>query len=152
MSNKDWYSTSGRLIDAIPEELQGNNELQFVYRLDLKDGGYYYGKKKCYMRATSPRKADGTEREHHICWNRSRTHERYLYEKWKNYEGSNYHPFTSEIKQKVILYWCKTSRSATLLEAKLILQHFGDPLCRNENILGKFYHRDYHQDNFVEAT
>jgi hypothetical protein len=62
-----------------------------------------------------------------------------------SYEGSHEIPEGLEICRKEILYQCSSQKTATFLEAALLFYFdaLANPGILNDNILGKFFPKDY---------
>lgn len=126
----DWSNETGQ------EDLSGNQG--FIYRLDYESGHYYYGKKDFVKDVKTPLGKKEMERRIDA---RTKTYKRVLRESdWRKYEGS--HDSTGyTLVKKTILRVCKTKRELTFREAELLFKRdvLFDPMCLNQNILGKFF-------------
>ena len=118
-------------LEQVPEGAIG-----FIYLMTNVDGHFYIGKKSLYSTVTRP-PLKGTRAKRKI------TKE----SKWLDYKSSNkvvkdWEDY--EIVNKTIINWAYTKKHLTYLECHALfsLNVLRNPMCMNDNILGKFFSTD----------
>lgn len=116
-------------LQDIPEGAVG-----FVYLIiDIPTTQYYIGKKALYSYRTLP-PLKGYKRKRNVVKESN----------WLTYQSSNdtVKSFVSPYKE--ILRWCYSKKELTFreIEAIIMFQGLEDPMCLNDNILGKFFPGD----------
>jgi hypothetical protein len=104
----------------------------FIYKITLKNGQYYIGKKACFnLKKTIGEGQNG----------RKKTILTKVKSNWEVYNGSSELFKKSDIARKDILEFCKTKRSLTYKEVKwmFVFNVLESDLYLNQNILGKFF-------------
>ena len=156
----DWVDTNGKVITELPDNCFG-----FVYKIEYKDGTYYYGKKQVRFKKTLPMLSNGSRRPNsklitkripytkEELENKPKSFKRKyklvnfeevwtISSSWGKYTGSsNDTPPDSEISKKIILYYSSNKRTLTYLETYVLFSTHAvvKKDCHNSNILGKFF-------------
>jgi hypothetical protein len=143
MTNPTW-THQGRIINDISDFPE--NTIGFVYEVIHKPTGLkYIGKKVLYFNRTLP-PLKGEKRKRKVVKESD----------WKNYHGS--HPTIKQLLlettnlqefERKILKICRTSKELTYYECKYlfineVLENRDNYI--NDNILGKFYRKDFIHD------
>jgi hypothetical protein len=116
-------------LDDIPEGVVG-----FIYLIiDLPTTHYYIGKKNLYSFRTLP-PLKGYKRKRKVTKESN----------WLTYQSSNDTVKAWVSPYKEVLQWCYSKKELTYREIEAIIRFQGleDPMCLNDNLLGKFFSSD----------